>query len=108
MKWTNFYDTKDKMVEPTCEMFHKWKREGKPEKSVRCDNAGENKKLEGHCKSVAWKLNVDFEWTAHTTPQQNSLVEVGFTTIGNLGREMMIAANISYAMRFILFKEAYA
>ena len=108
LKWTNFYDTKDEMVEPTCEMFHKWKLEGKPVGIVRCDNAGENMKLKDQCKSADWKLGIDFEWTARATPQQNSLVEVGFTTIGDRGRAMMIAANISYAMRFVLFKEAYA
>ena len=41
------------------------------------------------------------------TPQQNNLVEVGFPTIGNRGQAMMIAANIGYAMRFLLYKEAY-
>ena len=96
------------MAEPTCEVFHKWKQEGNPVGIVRCDNAGENKKLEGRYKSADWKLGIDFEWTARATPQQNSLMEVGFTTIGNHGRAMMIAANITYAMRFILFKEAYA
>ena len=49
-----------------------------------------------------------FEYTARDTPQQNSLVEVGFTTIGNRRRAMMIAANISYEMRLVLFHEAYA
>ena len=34
-------------------------------------------------------------------------MEVGFTTIGNRGRAMMIAANVAYALRFRLFREAY-
>ena len=49
-----------------------------------------------------------FEYTARDTPQQNSLVEVGLTTIGNCRRATMIAANISYEMRFVLFHKAYA
>ena len=63
--------------------------------------------MEGSCKSADWKLGIDFKWTARSTHQQNSLVEVGFTTIGNRGQAMMIAANIGYAMRFLLYKEAY-
>ena len=74
-----------------------------PVKTVRCDNGGENLKLEKRCNGVEWKLNVNFEYTAKDTPQQNSLVEVGFTTIGNRGKAMMIATNISYEMRFVLF-----
>ena len=108
LKWSIFYDTKDEMVEPTCEMFHKWKQEGGLVSIVQCNNAGKNKKLKGRCKNLNWKLGIDFKWTAHATLQQNSLVEVGFTTIGNRGRSMMIAANISYTMQFILFKEAHA
>ena len=35
-------------------------------------------------------------------------MEVGFTTIGNCGQAMMIAANVAYALQFKLFREAYA
>ena len=107
MKWSDFYATKDEMVEPTCEKFERWKAAGMPVKNVRCDNGGENVKLEKRCNGVDWKLNVAFEYTARDTPQQNSIVEVGFTTIGNRGRAMMIAANIAYDMRFALYREAY-
>ena len=67
-------------------------------KTVRCDNGGENIKPEKRLNSVDWKLNVDFEWTVRDTPQQNSMVEVGFTTIGNRGCAMMIAAKIAYKL----------
>ena len=80
---------------------------GKPVGIVRCDNAGENKALKTRSDSADWKLEIDFEFTARSTPQQNSPVEVGFATIGKRGRAMMIAANISYAMRFKLYREAY-
>ena len=107
MKWSEFYERKSDMVEPTCIQFNKWKQDGKPVGIVRCDNGGENKALETRCESADWKLGIVFEWTARNTPQQNSLVEVGFTTIGNRGRAMMIAANVAYALRFKLFREAY-
>ena len=96
------------MVEPTCKKFERWKSAGIPVKHVRCDNGGENVQLEKRCNGVDWKSNVAFEYTARDKPQQNSLMEVRFTTIGNCGRAMMIAANISYEMRFVLFCEAYA
>ena len=82
MKWSNFYEKKDGMVKPTCEQFEKWKQKNKPVAIVLCDNGGENKALALRSKSAERKLGIDFEWTARNTPQQNTLVEVGFTTIG--------------------------
>ena len=70
MKWSNFYETKDGMVEPTCEKFHEWKQAGKPVKYVRCDNGGENKALENRLRSADWKLAVKFEWTARNALQR--------------------------------------
>ena len=57
--------------------------------NIRCDNAGENIKLERRTASSDWKLNIDFEYTARNTPQQNSLVEKGFDTLYNRGRAML-------------------
>jgi hypothetical protein len=34
LKFSSFYDTKNSMVEPTCEMFHIWKLAGNPVKIV--------------------------------------------------------------------------
>ena len=75
---------------------------GKSVKYVRLDNAGENQKLVARCKSVAWKLPIKFEYTACDTLQKNSLVEVGFSTIGNRGRSMMAAVNIEVQTNFLL------
>ena len=83
MKWSNFYATKEGMVEPTCEQFHCWKEAGMPVKVVRCDNGGENKKLEQWLNCVEWKLDMSFKWTARATLQQNSPVEAGLATIRN-------------------------
>ena len=44
LKFSDFYQTKNGMVEPTCEKFHKWKEAGMPVKIVRMDGAGENMK----------------------------------------------------------------
>ena len=40
-----FYETKDAIVEPTRELFNKWKLEGRPVQKLRQDNAGENRAL---------------------------------------------------------------
>ena len=92
-KVSDFYQNKSMMIEPTCEKIQVWKDEGKPVKRIRCDNAGENKKLEERLKSVDWKLgDIKFEYTASYTPQQNSRVEKGFETIFNRGRAILVAS----------------
>ena len=68
MKFSSFHETKNGMIEPVCEKFSKWSKAGKPVKVVRCDNAGENVKLEETCNGKNWQLNVKFEYTARDTP----------------------------------------
>ena len=107
-KISDFYSKKNKMIEPTCEKIQVWKDEGKPVKRIRCDNAGENKKLEERLRSVDWKLgDIQFEYTASYTPQQNSRIEKGFETILNRGRAMLVAANIPENRRYLFAKEAF-
>ena len=107
MKVTRFYQTKAGMVEPTCIIFQQWKDSNKPVQRVRCDNAGENITLEARAKSADWKLNIEFEFTARDTPQQNSEVEVGLLTIAGRGRAMMIGANVPHKSRYKFFREAF-
>ena len=107
MKWSDFFSAKNDMVEPTCVKLNRWKEGGKPVKYIRLDNAGENIALKKRSESAEWKLNIEFEFTARDTPQQNSLVEVGFATIGNRGRAMMIAANVPERTKYKLFREAF-
>ena len=45
-KWTSFHDSKNGMVEPTCELFNVLKSKGVPVKVMQLDPAGENLKLE--------------------------------------------------------------
>ena len=49
-KHSGFYETKSGMVEPTIQQLQRWKREKHRVLTIRCDNAGENKKLEAMCK----------------------------------------------------------
>ena len=45
LKFSDFHETKNGMVEPACEQFKKWEQAGKKVDVVRLDNAGENKLL---------------------------------------------------------------
>ena len=73
-------------------------------KAVRCDNAGENKKMEEKC--VAENLGVKFEYTAVGTPQQNGRVERKFATLFGRIRSMMIDAGLNEELRHKLWAEA--
>jgi hypothetical protein len=59
---------------------------------MRQDNAGENKKLEQRLLSADWKLQVNMEYTAADTQQQNALVELKFTYLATKARAAMHAA----------------
>ena len=106
LKIASFHKAKNGMVEPTCEQINKWKGMGIPVTKIRLDNAGENKLLEKRSQSADWKLNLEFEFTARDTPQQNHLAEVGLSTIANRGRAMMAAANIPVELRLKVFSKA--
>jgi hypothetical protein len=96
------------MIKPTCEQFHKWKLNSMaPVTHVRMDGAGENKKLQTRSDLSDWKLNLKFEITTRNTPQQNNLVELGFTTLANCGRAMMNQANVPLSVCYKVFKEAF-
>jgi hypothetical protein len=74
LKFSSFYETKGRMVV----------------KYIRLDNAGENKKLKTHSDSADGKLNIDDEFTSKDTLQQNHLAELGFATVANRGRVVML------------------
>ena len=66
-------------------------------KTIRCDNAGENKSLE---KEIIEKgMNMRFEYTATNTPQQNGRVERKFATNYGRIRLMLPGAGIEGALR---------
>ena len=106
MKFSDFFTTKDSMVEQPCELFKKLSQDGKPVGAVRLDNAGENVKLQQRANSAEWQLGINFEFTPRNTPQMNHLVEVGFAVIANKGRALMHYANVPFEMRYKLFRDA--
>ena len=74
---------------------------------MRLDGAGENVSLRDAANGEKWQLGLKFEFTPRDTPQQNHLVELGFASVGNKGRAMMIRANVPIETRYNLFREAF-
>jgi hypothetical protein len=107
LKFSEFFQTKSGMIEPTCQQLFKWQQAGLPVKYVRLDNAGENKALQNRTESSDWKMSIEYEYTAWNTPQQqNHLAELGFASLANKGRAMMAAANIPMQIRYKIYREA--
>ena len=94
MKISSFHDTKNGIVEPTWEIFENWRQNVHPVKFIQCDNGGENVNIESRAKRKDWNLNLEFEYTGRDTLQRNHMAELGLSTIGGRGREMMHYANV--------------
>jgi hypothetical protein len=107
LKFSNFFDTKNGLVEPTCEQLHQWKQNSITVNYIRLNNAGENKLLKQRCHSEDWKFNTLLEFTARATPQQNALAELGFATLANRGGAMISAANVPETIRYKVYSEAF-
>ena len=72
-------------------------------KYIRCDDAGENLKLEEESKKVG--LGVIFEYSAPNTPQQNGKVERAFATLYGRVRSMLNSARLNTEFRRGLWAE---
>jgi hypothetical protein len=64
LKFSDFYQTKDVMVEPTLMKWSKLQGKGIKVANVRLDNAGENKKLQTRSEFINWKFSIGWEFTA--------------------------------------------
>ena len=91
------------MVEPTAKLFYQWQENGFVIEHVRCDNAGENVKLDNRVKDSDWKMTMDFEYTPRNTPQYNHLAELKIHLICNKARALMIDANVPRKYRYRCF-----
>jgi len=107
MKFTDFFETKIGMVEPTCEIFNQWENSGRKVEYVRCNEGGENKALQKRLKSSSWKMQPKFEFTGRNTPQRNHLAEISFHVLANRGRAMLENAGVPRAYRYLLWREAF-
>jgi hypothetical protein len=105
-KRSKFFVAKSDMPKDMCVFMQQEKSRGHPILIIRQDNAGKNKKLVMLAHSQEWKLETNFENTAHKTPQQNSYAELAFTVIALKTRVMMNAAQIPKSERFKLWSQA--
>ena len=62
--------------------------------------------LESRCNGANWNLNVDFEFTARATPQQNILAETSSLTTLNKEKAMMVHALVPYLLRCKIVQES--
>jgi len=95
------------MVEPVCRQLYKWKHDGRPVKYIKCDIAGENKKLEKEVNGAQWKLAITFEYTSRSTPQRNHLAELGLSILTKHGVALMVRAHVPMKIRYQAFREAF-
>ena len=79
------------------------KKQGYKVKYLRCDNAGENLKVEEECLKLG--LGITMEYTSPNTPQQNGRVERKFATLYGRVRSMFNAAMLDGDMRNGLWAE---
>ena len=93
MKWSHFINHKDDQIPLLINFLKKYPQV----KNIRCDNAGENYSLRKEVDKNGF--NVNFEFTARKTPQQNGKVERAFATLYGRMRAMMIGAGLSETQR---------
>jgi transposase InsO family protein len=86
--WSQFLKWKNQTGKKTITLIKDLKaKHDKIVKYIRCDNPGENLKLEAGCLKEG--LGVQFEYTAPGTPQQNGKVECKFATLYARVRAML-------------------
>jgi hypothetical protein len=107
LKISEFYAKKDGMCEPTCELIKKLKDMEIEIKIIRMDNVGENKLLQQRCESRDWQFAIKYNFTGRDTPHHIHMAELGFSTLGNKGRALMVRSNIPMNKRYLLFREAF-
>ena len=103
-KWSLFVQKKSDLAEEVYGLLKQIKNENNIAfKSIRCDNAGENKKLQELLDEKEY--GAKFEYTAPGTPQQNGVVERAFATLYGKVRAMLNWAGLSEEMRTGLWAE---
>ena len=101
--WSFFVKKKSQMAETVSTLLRKLSSADYSIKYLRCDNAGENTK---GLAEVCDKLNIQIEFTAPYTPQQNGIVERKFVTIRDRGSAAMLKARFSEDIQGLLWAES--
>ena len=103
LKQSIFTPTKSNLAISGLQFLKKLRNKGIDVKNIRCDNAGENKKLEE--KVIDENMKINFEYTSAGTPQQNGVAERAFATLYGRVRAMLNRAGFKGAMREKLWAE---
>ena len=102
-----WYAKKNGFIQEFCAKFYALNENSqKVIERMRCDDAGENYKLQEAINGKDWKMAVKFEFTAKT-PQMNSRVETKLYNMSCLTRSAMAAANIPDKLRYVVFTLFY-
>jgi len=104
MKWSYFLRKKSNQVKVLMGFLKQLINSGYNIKFIRCDNAGENVALKQQVDNEG--LNINFEFTARMTPQQNGKVERAFATLYGRMRAMMNGAKWNDEMKQAHWMEA--
>ena len=76
---SEFFDSKDDMIEPICEKLALMKQHGVTMTHLRLDNALENKALQKMCQKEKWQLGIHL----------NSLHEILLSRIPSLKSDLL-------------------
>jgi transposase InsO family protein len=91
MAFSHFLKQKSDAPEILLQFISNMNSTGKPVKYIRLDNSGENQRLRN--LTTESNLNIQFEFTAPSTPQQNGRVERKFSILYGYMRSILNQAN---------------
>jgi hypothetical protein len=93
MMWSHFLRRKPEASRKVIEFVTELKtKDANMVKFIRCDNLGENHALKQEIKKKGF--NLQFEFTAPGTPQENGKVERAFATLWGRTRAMLNQAKL--------------
>jgi hypothetical protein len=106
--WNHLLKRKSDAPKKVMQLARKLLDRGQQVKFIRCDNAGELRKLQKTCEESPEKYlrDIQFEFTGRDTPQRNGKVERKIATMTRRMRATLNAAKLTKKYREKLWGEA--
>ncbi len=104
MCWSFFLKAKSDLAEMVINFLYTMKQNGTPVKHIRLDNSGENRSLQDQTTKLF--MDIQYEYTAPGTPQQNGRVERKFAVLYDYMRSFLNTAKLPENLRKLLWAEA--
>ena len=104
MCWSFFLKAKSDLAQTVIHFLYTMRHRGTPVKYIRLDNSGENRSLQQQTTKLF--MNLQYEYTAPGTPQQNGRVERKFAILYEYMRSFLNTANVPQSLRQVLWAEA--